>query len=146
MNQQELATAEDVSTKTVASWIRKGCPVARTKIGGYVFDLKKVQRWRADNLAPQPTVPSTLLEARRRKETAMAGLRELELRKRKGELVLKESVVKEIFAMFRTARDKMFNIPDRVSGILAAESDQLAIHAILTKEIHQICLELSNAE
>lgn len=47
--------------------------------------------------------------------------------------------------VIRAARDKLFNNQDRVAGILAAETDQAKIHALLTKEIHHILTELSHA-
>jgi hypothetical protein len=139
-----LATKEDVSTKTVASWVRKGCPHTRTKTGAYHFTLTEVQRWRAENLSPQASIPNTLHEARRRKETAIAELRELELRKRKGELVLRSEVEKRFLDIVRRARDVLQKIPDRVAGICAAATDQATIHAHLTKEIHQALEDLSS--
>jgi phage terminase Nu1 subunit (DNA packaging protein) len=145
MNLQALATRLDVSTKTVASWVRKGCPCTRSKTGTYSFNLKQVTHWREQNLAPRPsTGPSTYAEAWARKEAALAELRELQLRKKKGELVTKVSVRKAAFDSSRRARDRMENIPSRVSGILAAESSQEKIFAILAKEIREALEDLSN--
>ena len=146
MNLQQVADKLGVSTKTVSSWVRKGCPHVRRKSGTYHFKLHEVQQWRAATLMPRPSAaPSTYAEARARKETAMAGLRELQLKVRTGELVTKESVRAATFDVNRRTRDTLYNLPPRVSGILAAETDQDKIYAILMKEIAQIMEELSGA-
>ena len=75
---------------------------------------------------------------------AQADMGELKVRQRTGELVLRESVKKAVFDNVRQARDRMQNIPNRVAGILAAETDQLTIHTMLTKEIHQALEDLSS--
>lgn len=141
MNLQALAARLKVSTKTVASWVQKGCPYTRTERGGYVFSVKEVQQWHAANLSA-PT--NTLSEARRRKETAMAKLRELELQRRTGELVSRAAVETRVFVLVWQVRDLLQNIPDRVAGICAAETDQARIHTLLAKEIHQALEALSS--
>ena len=144
MNLQALATRLSVSTKSVSDWVRKGCPHTRTTRGGYVFRLRQVQAWRAANLSSPLSPSNTLSEARRRKETALAELRELDVRVRKGELVERAAVEKRFFAMVRTSRDLLQNIPDRLAGVLAAETDQARIHALLTQEIRQALEALSS--
>ena len=57
--------------------------------------------------------------------------------------MLCEAVSREVFQIVRTARDAFKNLPPRVSGILAAETDQGKIHILLTTEIHQILEGLS---
>lgn len=85
----------------------------------------------------------SLTNERARLTKAQADLAELRLQARSGELVLLSEVEKAVFASNRRARDRMQNIPARVSGILAAESDQAKIFAILTREIHEALEELS---
>jgi len=142
MNLRQLAHKLDVSETTVAVWVKKGVPHWRTKTGGYHFTVNEVRRWRAANLAP--TGPSTYAEARARKESALAGLRELQLKVRTAELVTKASVEKAVVAMARWSQDRMENIPPRVSGICAAERDQGKIFKLLTKEIRQALEDLSD--
>src|SRR5438067_7033751 len=105
MNIKQLAKKENVSVTTIANWVRKGCPAPRSKSGAYRFVLKDVRRWRAENLASATASGNTLTDARRRKENAVAGLRELELRKRQGELVEREAVKKKLFELQRRNRD-----------------------------------------
>ena len=144
MNLQALATRLSVSTKSVSDWVRKGCPHTRTTCGVYVFSLRKVQQWRAENLSSRLSPSNTLSEARRRKETALAELRELDVRVRRGTLVERAAVEKRVFANIRASRDLLQNIPDRLAGVLAAETDQARIHALLTQEIRQALEALSS--
>jgi hypothetical protein len=73
--------------------------------------------------------------AMERRTLAQAELLELELRKATGELVTAESVRYEAFRFGRTIRQTMENIPARISGILAHQSDPKKVAEILTKEI-----------
>lgn len=54
-----------------------------------------------------------------------------------GKLVLKEDVAREAFKVARRVRDAMLNIANRLSGIVAAETDQAKVHTLITREIHQ---------
>lgn len=69
---------------------------------------------------------------------------ELKLREKTGGLVLREAVEREVFRLFRQARNAMQNIPPRVSGIVAAETDQGNVFAMLTQEIQQALEGLSH--
>jgi hypothetical protein len=42
------------------------------------------------------------------------------------------------FNKARTTRDTLLNIPDRLSGVLAAESDARRVHALLSAEMRQM--------
>lgn len=79
----------------------------------------------------------TFLEAQRRKELANAQLKELEVRKRAGELIEVSTVEKTVFEKGRQTRDALLSLADRLAGILAPITDQAKVHEILLKEIHQ---------
>ena len=74
----------------------------------------------------------------------MAGLGELQLRQKTGELVLRSVANKVLFEATRQARDRFQNILVRLSGILAAERNQAKIFELLTKEIHQALEDLAS--
>jgi hypothetical protein len=67
-------------------------------------------------------------------------IKELDLRQRSGELVLREAVERGFFSLARSVRDSLQNLPPRVSGLCAAERNQGKIFVLLTREIDQ-CLE-----
>jgi hypothetical protein len=77
-------------------------------------------------------------------EAALAGLRELQLRQKTGELVLRSVANKVLFEATRQVRDRFQNIPARLSGILAAERNQAKIFELLTREIHQALEDLAS--
>ena len=74
-------------------------------------------------------------EADRRKSVALAGLRELELRKKADELVEKRSVEQATFRLFRNLRDAILAVTDRICPIVTAETDQHKNRATIDKEL-----------
>ena len=80
---------------------------------------------------------TSFLEAQRRKELANAQLKELEVRKRAGELIEVSTVETTVFEKGRQTRDALLSLADRLAGILAPITDQAKVHEILLKEIHQ---------
>ena len=66
----------------------------------------------------------------------------LEYEERAGTLIRAADAEKLIFEFNRRARDAIMSIPDRVSHILAAETDPAEVHRILTLEILRVCEEL----
>ena len=90
----------------------------------------------------------TLYEAKRRKELALAGLRELELAKAKGELLPASEVLEGWQAAIARSRARLLRIPYAVAPELrrAAPEGDKAIVAILTREIHDALTELSDTK
>jgi hypothetical protein len=78
-----------------------------------------------------------LAESQRKKEEFRAKLVELEYEERVGMLVRKSEVEKAAFRVGRLVRDAVLNVPSRLAGILAAESDQRKVHDLLEKELRQ---------
>lgn len=91
---------------------------------------------RDDEDAGSPIDP-VLAYSQRKKEEFRAKLVELEYEERVGTLVKKSEVEKEGFRVARLIRDGVLNVPARLAGILAAESDQHKVHDLLEKELRQ---------
>lgn len=148
MNKPALAKRFRVSIKSIDNWVVAGCPCRRGPRGQYIFDLKAVQAWRREMLPPRTKSSGgavvSYAASRARKEAALAGLRELQLQQRRGELVELIVVQNDFFRFARNARDRMQNLPARLSGILAASSDQEEIFQLLTREIDQALEEVAN--
>lgn len=68
---------------------------------------------------------------------------ELEYLERLGLLVSAAEVREANFRRYRTLRDKMLNIPDRISTIVAAERDPSRIHQLLTQELKRVLSDLA---
>jgi len=83
--------------------------------------------------------------ARAIRENFSARLAKLDYEERLGKLVNRDEVQVAAFNKFRTFRDGMLNIPDRVAAQLAAETDPAKVHEILTTEIRKALLEFADA-
>lgn len=78
-----------------------------------------------------------IAEHQRKKEEFRAKLVELEYEERVQMLVRRDEVEETAFHAGRLVRDTLLNIPSRLAGILAAESDQRKVHDVLEQEIRQ---------
>ena len=81
-------------------------------------------------------------QARAQHEGFKARLAQLELEQREGKLVEAEAVKRESFRAARQVRDALLNLPDRVAGELAAETNQFKVHQRLVAEIRRALEEL----
>lgn len=73
-----------------------------------------------------------------KKEHFNAEKAKLDYEVRIGSLVEKAKVEQEAFRVGRLMRDALMGLPDRLAGVLASESNQQKIHALLTKEFRQV--------
>ncbi|MCS6285200.1 MAG: hypothetical protein H8K08_07205 [Nitrospira sp.] len=100
------------------------------------------------NVAADPALKS-FAEAQARERHFKAKLAELEYEERVGKLMEKEKIEEEWFRLGRLVRDAVLNVPARVAGILAAESDQQKVHELLESELRQaleaLCVEAAVA-
>lgn len=105
------------------SWIRAG-------------SSKPVTTGNSDGESDEGAV-GTLGEAQTRERHYKANLAELKYQEMIGTLVRKSDVEKEAFRVGRLVRDAILNVPSRLAGILAAESDQRKVFELLEKELRQ---------
>ena len=94
---------------------------------------------------PEPSdddQPPTYAEARAQHERFKARLAQLELEQREGKLVEADAVKREAFRVARLVRDSLLNLPDRVAGELAAETNQFKVHQRLVSEIRRALEDL----
>lgn len=154
-----------VTPKAVFDAIEKGRLVAaveRQESGRYLIDVQAADaEWKANTNsgtgAPahaknKPDLESsdtdgevttmTYAEARAQHERFKSRLAQLELEQREGKLVEADAVQREAFKAARQVRDALLNLPDRVAGVLAAETNQFKVHQLLTKEIRRALEDL----
>lgn len=86
---------------------------------------------------PEPSKDPAIAKSQAKKEEFRAKLVELEYEERVETLVRKDTIEKESFRVGRLVRDAILNVPARLAGILAAESDQRKVHDLLEKELRQ---------
>lgn len=94
---------------------------------------------------PQSSAIESFADAQRRKEIAKADQAELQFERASNAVVEREPLNKWLFEVIRTFRDKVLSVPDRVVGMVSAETNQHKNHALLTKELHAILEELSDS-
>lgn len=136
----QLADLLGLSERRITDLITAGVMPARGPAG---FDLGASVR---GYIAFLKSMPSNLTDERARLTKSQADMAELKLLERTGELVERAAVADLQFRQGRQIRDAFLNVPDRVAGIVAAETDQHRIHTILTKEILQVLGGLSDAK
>ena len=81
--------------------------------------------------------PPNFAAARAVKEICDAKLRRMDLEERRGNLLPRDAVEKATFDCFRVLRDRILNVPNRISAQLAAESDPRKVQDLLENEIRQ---------
>ncbi len=135
----QLGRRHKISRQMVGKYCNLGMPV---RADGLV-DPGVADAWIAENI-DKSVGTSGLTEARTRKENALAGLRELELRKRQGELLEYSQVKAEWSKLLTTFKNKMLYIPGKVARSLAGAKDDRERMVILDKEIKEALSILSN--
>jgi len=82
--------------------------------------------------------------ARAKREGFEAKEAELRYLKAIGALVSASEAREVMSRRYRTLRDKLLNIPERVASVLAAERDPARAHKLLTDEIKRVLQDLSD--
>ena len=167
MNLKEYAESRGKSYQTLARWAQAGRLTQIKREGkAYVIpDPQALDREIASVKAPdrggaspgtqvdeslrrqqadERAVPS-FARSRAIREAFAAKLSELEFKQRSGKLVDKAELKMRLAKVHMGVRDALRTIPDRVAPIVAAETDQAAIHALLLKEIGQALEGLSGS-
>jgi len=65
----------------------------------------------------------------------------LKLKVEKGEYVSKDEEYKKGFELGMKLKDKLMSIPDRLSPILAAETNQHTVNKLLKDELHEVIID-----
>lgn len=136
LDTQQLADFYGVSTARVNQWVREGAPV---KIKGsrgiaHIFDTGDFSKWR-DSVLASNTERMTLDEARLKKLAAEASISELELAKKKGDVVDLDEIERDLKNKFATLRSSIRSIPERVVLQLIGLKDEVKIKTIILTEI-----------
>ena len=80
----------------------------------------------------------SLTDERTRLTKAQADKAELDLQENRNDLTRVDGVEMAAFKAGNATKESMLNIPDRVSSLLAAESNKNKIYKMLTTEINQV--------
>lgn len=146
LSRNEAATRLGLTPQQVGRLVADGMPSA-TKGSGYVVLWPEARRWRDNQLREEgarKAKPSTMDEARLRRETADAELKELELAARRGELIPLTDYDQSVAATFARVRSKLLNLPNAVA--MRVTGDTLAARTAQAQSlVDEIMGELSGA-
>lgn len=167
MNLQQYAASRQLEYSTLARWAGQGRftqdALRKEKRIWVVVDAQLLDRQIAATKSPDrggrggaPQIDQALVQqqnqaaavpsfaqSRAVREAYAARLTKLEFDQRSSKLVDKNELKLRLAKLHMAVRDSLRTIPDRVAPILAAESDQVKIHAMLLKEIGQALEGLS---
>lgn len=165
VSQREYARRLGISNEAVSKAIRehrivKGWNKKEQKIIVEHADKEFGFMWRETNVSelvddvPQNnpsgkltlTGNSSFSEARRVKEIMQAQLIALDLQQRKGELVNKETVFKQLFTFGQNIRTSMLAIPDRTIDNIIASKSRAEAHNLLTNALHEVLEALTKTD
>src|ERR1700680_4506229 len=134
----DLARRARCSTTTVSKKLLAG------KSAGQI--IAEAEAWRKQDTtraAVDCGDLESINQAQRRKEVAIADLRELELKQKRGELVAVSEVNAFVSGMIVRARDILLRIAPELRDRLATCTDPIECEAMVTDEVHRALRELS---
>lgn len=141
-----IARLYGVTERSVQIWVEKkyflkvghdAYPFVQVIRGVYEAQLALINRKKG------PEGGEELEQAELREQKAKADKAEIEVKRLQGELISAEEVKAAAFERARLMRDTLENIPSRISASLAAETDEVRIKEIISKEINQALEEMS---
>jgi hypothetical protein len=92
------------------------------------------------------TVGETLQKSRAMREKFAALSEKIDYEKQIGKLVDAEKCNAVVFGIAQTVKQNILNIPDRISAMLASETDQRKIHDMLTHELRVALQEIADGK
>lgn len=145
VEQAEAARRLGVSHQAIGQWVRK--PEAPTEYRGGKLFLRWPdfpQWWVASRVAGarRSITPSSLDDARTRREAAMAELAELDLAERRGELVTVADYQTELAAICTRIRSRLVALPGKWAPRLAAVSSTAEAQGQLEAGMYDVLTEL----
>lgn len=135
------------SINTLKAWIRQGCPVVERGGPGKPWKIRigDVLSWREEKAALSAIGNTSQIdteEGKRRKVVAEAALCELELAKKKGEVVLIDEVAAIVGEDYARCRAKLLAIPSKLAPILDPSQDTEERRDLIEQSIIEALYEL----
>jgi terminase small subunit / prophage DNA-packing protein len=144
VNATQLASMFGVHRSTISQWQADGMPVLKRsskggKGGGNQFDTADVLDWYKKRAIKSATGSDDdqlpIEEVRRRKIAAEAELQELELAKKKGEVIELSEVKRDLIDKMVNLRSAMRKVPERCVLRVVGEEDETKVKEIILSEV-----------
>jgi hypothetical protein len=132
MSQRQYAVHRGLSRAAVQKAISTGR--ISTLPDGMIDSDRADQAWEQNTVTPAGDGPK-LTRARLMLTLRKAAIADVQYKQLIGEFLPKAEIQVATFNSFRQIRDRMLGIPDRVAGMVAAETDPRKCYTILVDEI-----------
>ena len=144
----EIAKLFRTDGKAITHWVARGCPyIQRGKPGvPWLFDPTAVIKWREEYVREQArgnNDANDIDEAKLRKLAAEAAMAELELGKRRGELVEMEEMLDILGTQLANVRQKLLSMPTKAAPQAIAIKDAVEMETLLEEFVVEALEELS---
>ena len=141
MARSAFGEAVGVSNAMVGKWIKLGMP----KRPDGLLNAAACHAWLEANVQRRIEKPSeAFTDAKTRKESALASLRELELQRKRGELIDAAEVRLAASSMVIRFREKLLALSAELCDKLAGMSDAVAVLLLLEDAIRRALQELAD--
>lgn len=146
----ELGQLLGVNPRTIRDWTNIGCPIhhrARAgEKGGHQYVVKDVVNWMRDRAVADaaPSGNQTIEEAKRRKILAEAASQEIDLAKKKGEVIALDQLERKLSNTMAQISATLRRVPDRTAMRLVGETDEDKIKKIILSEIDIALISLAD--
>lgn len=146
MNLAEYARHRSVSPAAITKAVKSGRITKEPD--GSIDPVKADAEWLANtdtsrNPASGPIAAADYNESRAKREAFVAALAQLEYEEKAGILIDAEKVKVTWFNTLRIVRDRILQMPDRLTSILMAETDPLKFKATLDAELRRVLEDAS---
>jgi phage terminase Nu1 subunit (DNA packaging protein) len=148
MSKVDLANCLGVTPITVGKWVREGCPYVSKGNRGkpWLFNTADVAAWRQDRAVQRAIGDTSALdidEAKRRKLAAEAAIVELDLAKRRGEVIEVEEIAALVGDEYANVRAKLLSIPVKLAPLVSVSDDALECKDLIERGINEALEELT---
>src|SRR5690554_160930 len=135
--QTDAADAVGVTARTVRRW------ESDAELWERALEAAASGAPRPDTAPDGPDSPS-LYEAKRRKEAALARLRELEVLEREGQLITIDDAMRPVEALLALVRARLLALPGRIAGALPMQPVEAL--ELIEPIVHEAMEDLSTAD
>lgn len=146
---RDAAKILNVSERSIHDYKKRGIPKTDDKQPKYPG--REIVLWGIENGVIDYSVSSIEedlenIPPKERKDLAEARLKELELAKKKGELISIDEIRKENEYVLTAFKNKSLAIPSKIAPALVGIENTAEIQAILEKAVHELLIELATIE
>ena len=147
-NRAQMARILRITPPTVTEYVARGMPYRQQGRKGqeWLFAVDECVEWvRAQDRANQVSDPTSIEEARLRKEVADAALKEIELAKMRSQVVDVEAVAQAVGDMLGNVRARLLSLGPKLSPLVYRAEALQEVRQVIDDGIYDALSEISGA-